>query len=234
MAIDRVESQLGEGSFAMFVNGAQGDISVGHSSELSAIGVITAGRTFERATQLGHELGDAVLNAILTTKTNETISLGSKTLTIALPLKTYPPAEQTERSLREAHRHFTELPMTSPSQEHMRAQSELLYASITHFYARETANHRDGVLSMELQAIQIDDSVFIAVPGEVFAEIGMRIKAAGGIRTFIAGVSNGYIGYLPSRKAFEAGGYEVVSSKCTPDGEDRLLEGATRLKQLSQ
>jgi len=39
--VERVEDRLGEGSFAMYVNGAQGDISVGHSSELSAIGVIT-------------------------------------------------------------------------------------------------------------------------------------------------------------------------------------------------
>jgi neutral ceramidase len=84
---------------------------------------------------------------------------------------------------------------------------------------------------MELQAIQIDDSVFVAVPAEVFVEVGMRIKNDGGTRTFVVGVTNGYIGYLPSRKAFETGGYEVVSARCGPDAEDRLVEGVKRLKE---
>jgi hypothetical protein len=73
--------------------------------------------------------------------------------------------------------------------------------------------------------------VFIAVPAEVFVEIGMRIKNGGSPRTFIAGVTNGYIGYLPTRKAFETGGYEVVSARCGPDAEDRLVESAKRLKE---
>ena len=59
----------------------------------------------------------------------------------------------------------------------------------------------------------------------------MRIKSTGGPPTFLAGVTNGYIGYLPSRKAFETGGYEVVSARCSPDAEDRLVEGVKRLKR---
>jgi len=84
---------------------------------------------------------------------------------------------------------------------------------------------------MELQAIQIGDSVFVAVPAEVFVEIGMRLKNTDGLRTFVAGVTNGYIGYLPTRRAFETGGYEVVSARCGPDAEDRLVEGVKRLKE---
>ena len=231
MAIDRVESRIGEGSFAMFVNAAQGDISVGHSSELSAIGVITPGRTFERAAEIGHELGDAVVHAVPSIATHEGVSVGFKTLTVGLPLKKYPSPEQTGRSFREAGRHLATLSVNGDSPQRTQAKSELLYSSITHFYARQAANYADGVLPVELQAIQIGDSVFIAVPAEVFAEVGMRIKKSGGIRTFIAAVTNGYIGYLPTRKAFEAGGYEVVSSQCGPGAEDRLVEGVACLME---
>src|SRR5262249_50027312 len=59
--IARIESALGGNAAAMFVNGTQGDISVGHSSEMSAIGVIAPGRTFERAAELGEKLGDVAL-----------------------------------------------------------------------------------------------------------------------------------------------------------------------------
>jgi neutral ceramidase len=230
MAIERVEERLGKASFAMYVNGAQGDISVGHSSELSAIGVITPGRTFARATELGRQLGDAVLSALPTVATREDAPLRFGTFVANFALKPYPPPEQTEEALSNAEARVRELPANGGSPEYRQAKSELLYSSITHFYARQATKYKDGVLPMELQAIQIGDSVVIAVPAEVFVEIGIRIKNGGGLRTFIAGVTNGYIGYLPTRKAFETGGYEVVSARCGPDAEDRLVEGVKRLK----
>lgn len=230
-AIERVENQLGPGSFAMYVNGAQGDISVGHSSELSAIGVVTPGRTFERATELGNNLGNAVLEALPAIATKSSAQLRFETLIAGLPIKPYPDPSQTARELREAETRVDGLSANGNSAEYMRAQSEVLYASITHYYARETRKYADGVLPIELQAIQIDDAVFVAVPAEVFVEIGMRIKSASPLRTFVAGVTNGYIGYLPSRKAYETGGYEVVSAKCDDGGEDRLFEGVMRLEQ---
>jgi hypothetical protein len=230
-AVERVENHLGPGSFTMYVNGAQGDISVGHSSELSAIGVITPGRTFERAAELGHSLGNAVLEALSAIATKPSVALRFETLVAGLPIKPYPSPSQTAKELREAEERADLLAANGNSAEHMRAQSELLYASITHYYARETRKYAHGMLPIELQAIQIDDSVFVAVPAEVFVEIGMRIKSASPLRTFVAGVTNGYIGYLPSRKAYETGGYEVVSAKCDDGGEDRLLEGVMQLEQ---
>ena len=230
-AIERVEEQLGSASFAMYVNGAQGDISVGHSSELSAIGVVTPGRTFERAAQLGQGLGDAVLRALPGIVTRTRVHLQFETLTAGLPIKPYPDAEQTQKASQEAQRKVEALSASGDSAEYRQAQSELLYSSITQFYARETRKYTDGVLPINVQAIRIDDNVFIAVPAEVFVEIGLRIKNASPLRTFVAGVTNGYIGYLPSRKAYEAGGYEVISANCDASGEDRLFEGVMRLEQ---
>lgn len=230
-AVERVEGRLGDGSFAMYINGAQGDISVGHSSELSAIGVITPGRTFERAAELGHQLGDSVLSALPAIVTGDSAHLRFGTLLADFALKPYPSPDETEKALQEAQKRVAELPMNGTSPEYRQAKSELLYSSIHHFYARQATKYKNGLLPLELQAIQIGDSVLVAVPAEVFVEIGMRIKAAGGLRTFLAGVSNGYIGYLPTRKAFEMGGYEVVSSRCGPDAEDRLVEAVGRLKE---
>ncbi|MGH9663173.1 MAG: neutral/alkaline non-lysosomal ceramidase N-terminal domain-containing protein [Bryobacteraceae bacterium] len=231
MALDRVERELGEGSFAMYVNGAQGDISVGHSSELSAIGVITPGRTFERAAELGRALGDAVLRAIPAIAAEDAPRLNFSTLTVHLPLKRYPAPELTAKSLREAQEKVDKLSANGNTVECHQAKTQLLYGSITHYYARETAKYQDGILPVELQAIRIGDNVFVGVPAEVFVEIGLHLKRAGPPRTFVAGVTNGYIGYLPTRKAYEAGGYEVVSSKCGPDAEDRLVGGVEQLQR---
>ncbi len=231
-AIERVQERLGERSFALYVNGAQGDISVGHSSELSAIGVVTPGRTFERAAELGHNLGDAVLRALLGIETRENVLLRFASVTAEFPLKKYPCPEETEKALRDAEKRASEFPANGASPEQRQALSELLYSSINHYYARETRKYKNGILPMELQAIQIADNVFVGIPAEVFVEIGLRIKRAGHPRTFIAGVTNGYIGYLPTRKAYEIGGYEVVSAKCGPEAEDRLFDGVMRLEQM--
>jgi hypothetical protein len=231
MTIDRVEERLGKGSFGMYINGAQGDISVGHSSELSAIGVITPGRTFERATELGHELADAVLHALPGVGTRDDLTLGFATLEPEFPLKTYPGQEETKRAHEEAQKRLDKMPVNGASPEYRQAKSDLLYSSINNFYARRTAKYKNGMFPMELQAIQIGENAFVAVPAEVFAEVGLRLKQLDGLKTFLAGVTNGYIGYLPSRSAYKTGGYEVVSSQCAPDVEDYLAVSVQRLKE---
>ena len=97
--IERIEKELGTGSFALFVNGAQGNISMGHSSELSAIGVITPGRTFERAAELGHRLAEVVLAALPAIPTFEDLPLSSSSATVHLPFNRYPPPAETQASL---------------------------------------------------------------------------------------------------------------------------------------
>jgi hypothetical protein len=231
MAVARIESELGPDSFAMYTNGAQGDISMGPSSELSAIGVIAPGRTFEHAAELGFRLADAVLAALDRIETRDMVVLGALTLSVKLPLKRYPAREETARDLVEAQERVKSLEGTGDSPAYRQAQSELLYRSIAHYYARETARYTDGLLPIELEGLRIQDAVFVAVPGELFVEIALRAKRSARHSIFVVGLANGYIGYLPSREAYAGGGYEVVSSKCEADFADRLLEGIKQLEQ---
>ncbi|MGH9767930.1 MAG: neutral/alkaline non-lysosomal ceramidase N-terminal domain-containing protein [Blastocatellia bacterium] len=230
-AIERVETALGAGGFAMFTNSTQGNISVGHSSELSAIGVVTPGRTFERAAELGQRLGDAALAALPKIETDGDPPLGAISLTVDLPLKSLPAMKEAERALGEADERLARLNNDgAAAKEVNRAKSERLYASITSFYARETSA-LNGRLPIELQGLRIGDAVFIAVPAEVFVEIGLQIKHLASQRAFIIGIANGYIGYLTTEAAHEAGGYEVVSSKVAPEAEGVLIEKTLELER---
>ena len=143
-AIERIETSL-PGGFGLFVNGAEGDVSVGHSSELSAIGVIAPGRTFERAAELGTKLADTVLAGLDTIVMCADPVLKTATAMVQLLLKPYAPPEQTLRELESARQRLVNL--DSSHDEFRRAQSELLYASITNFYATETAP-LNGVLNI--------------------------------------------------------------------------------------
>jgi len=62
-----------------------------------------------------------------------------------------------------------------------------------------------------IQAMRVGDAVFVALPGEVFVEIGLQIKARSGIEgLFTAAFCNDcQIGYVPTRSALDQGGYEV-------------------------
>jgi hypothetical protein len=227
--IERIESDM-QGASAMFVNGTQGDISVGHSSELSAIGVITPGRTFERAAELGTRLADAALGALASIKTTDQPRIAVETLTLRLPLKSYPAPQDTARALAQAEQRVATL-NGSQSNELQKAKSELLYASIEHHYAQETALFKDGLLPTELQAIRINDATFVAIPAEVFVKIGLRVKQTSARPMFILSISNGYIGYLPDRASYAAGGYEVVSARVNENAEDALVGGIADLER---
>jgi hypothetical protein len=235
-AVKRIEEALGPDGFGMFVNGTQGNISMGHSSELTAIGVVTPGRTFQRAAELGDRLANAALEVLPSIETNHTVSLKIANVLLSLPLKKLPSVKETTAALSEAEarlKYLTEgADIAADPQLLARAKTEHLYASITDFYAREAARWPDGFLPVELHGARVDDAVFVAVPGEVFVEIGLRLKSVAPHRTFILGITNGYIGYMPTREAYDAGGYEVVSAKCDRDSEDLLIEKVIELEEI--
>lgn len=61
-----------------------------------------------------------------------------------------------------------------------------------------------------LQVIQIGEVAFVGIPGELFAELGMEIKRRSPFRyTYVVGIANDYIGYLPDKEAYQFGGYQT-------------------------
>jgi len=63
---------------------------------------------------------------------------------------------------------------------------------------------------MWIQAIQIGDIYLVGVPAEFFTTHGIEIKRRSPFRnTFVCGLTNDYVGYLPDRPGFEAGGYQT-------------------------
>ena len=86
-------------------------------------------------------------------------------------------------------------------------------------------------LEAEVQVIALgDDLAFVAMPGEIFVELGLAVKKASPFKhTIIAELANGSIGYVPTRKAFGQGNYEAVSARCGTGSGERLAETAARL-----
>jgi neutral ceramidase len=88
-----------------------------------------------------------------------------------------------------------------------------------------------------VQAISIGDTAVVGVPGEFFTVLGQDIKRRSPYRhTYIFELSNDYIGYIPDRRAFALGGYQVwtgLHSFVEPGtGEAIVAESIKLLDQL--
>jgi hypothetical protein len=92
----------------------------------------------------------------------------------------------------------------------------------------ETVAKRDVPLEAEVQAIAFSDELaIVSLPGEIFVELGLAIKAASPFKnTFIAELANGSIGYVPNREAYRQGNYEVVSARAEAGAGEKLAETA--------
>jgi hypothetical protein len=86
-------------------------------------------------------------------------------------------------------------------------------------------------LEAEVQIISLgQDLAWVALPGEIFVELGVAIKKASPFKqTIIVGLANGSISYVPTRKGFTEGSYEAISARFAPGGGELLADTAIRL-----
>lgn len=90
-------------------------------------------------------------------------------------------------------------------------------------------------LEVEVQAITLgNDLAWVSLPGEVFVQLGLDLKLDSPFKqTMIAELANGSIGYIPNRRAYPQGNYEVVSARCAAGSGEMLVEAAVgMLKQM--
>ena len=70
----------------------------------------------------------------------------------------------------------------------------------------------------------LGECALVAVPGELYNELGARIKRAGERFVLVLGYTNGYAGYLPTKAAYAEMDYEVLMSPFAPGAGERLAE----------
>jgi hypothetical protein len=83
----------------------------------------------------------------------------------------------------------------------------------------------------EVHAIRLsNDTAIVTLPGEVFVELGLAIKSASPFKTtLVIELANDDPAYIPTRKAFAEGSYEVVNSRVQPGGGELFVEAAIEL-----
>lgn len=224
--IEALERDAEGNVFALFFNGAEGNISIGRSSELSAIGLQTQGRTFERAWSLGKQLADAVQAALPAIQTSNSPALQVAHEEIRLEGQSFPPI----KDLRQAMESISKQSLLQAGSQKTKLLIEEVYAEARYNNARELEKLHNH-LTMMVTGIRIGDALFVTAPTEIFTETSLDIKKKIYRNTFIIGLANGYLGYLPTQSAYKQGGYEVEVAICASTSEERFVHACQHLQE---
>ena len=74
----------------------------------------------------------------------------------------------------------------------------------------EMAPRQGEACQTRLQVIRLGDLVFVGIPGEMYARLGLELRRRSPFRhTCIIGLANENIGYIPDRQAYADGGYQT-------------------------
>jgi len=89
-------------------------------------------------------------------------------------------------------------------------------------------------IQVEVVGLRVGEFVLIAFPGELSVEIGLHLKETSPhLRTFVAGVSNGYIYYTPTAEQLQNRGGAQEDSDClvAPEWQARFQDKAMEILQ---
>jgi hypothetical protein len=93
-------------------------------------------------------------------------------------------------------------------------------------------NQSEPLVPCEIQAISLGSAAYAANPSEFFCQLGMDIKRGSPFdQTFVVGMANGCLGYVPTADAYE-GGYETAMglfSKMQPGNGELIVEETLEL-----
>lgn len=215
--------QRATGAITLFFTGAIGDV-----------GPVARGWPVLEA--IGNGLADEVLRMLpaITTQTWNTLATANQD--IALPLQPLPSIAQMTAQLNE-NRGRNETLDTNQDPVRARVQRAMIgWAETT--LAGLTTNTIKPTVTTEVQVIQVGDLVLVSTPGELFNELGLALKyASGAPQTFICGFANDNIGYIPARRAYPHGGYEIAEAykyygypaALAPEAGESYVAAAVRL-----
>lgn len=200
----------GEDHVTLFALGAAGNIN--------HIDVATKApqKGHSEAARIGTVLAGAAVKALWKAEDAPAARIGVSSETVELPLASHTP---------------TEAEWARAVAEEVRAGKPPKFLDQVKAFRILDVERRQGEpVVAEVQAIALGrNAAIVALPGEIFVELGLAIKRASPFeRTFVISLANANPGYVPDRRAYDEGNYEPVSSRCAPGSGEKLVESAVR------
>jgi len=205
----RLADHKGPEMLTMFANGACGNIN--HVDVQSALGQSSP----REARRLGTILAADVLKAYMRLRPVEDVTLRVRRETIELQAAKY-----TDQELRRAREVVAKIDESTPFLERVNAYKVL-----------DLAARQGRPYEVDVQVFALGrDIAWVALPDEIFVELGLSIKAASPFRqTNVIELCGGVPTYVPHASAFGEGQYEIVTTRYAQGSGEKLVTAAVRL-----
>jgi neutral ceramidase len=192
-----------------FINGAAGDVSTRFTR---------ANQDFQEVERVGSVLASAAMRALGNTRAIEG-ELARGSVHINLPVRSAGDVEQaSELAIIAEQRMATGLLSTAELRiEQTRIQGALLLERLMESNLAQVSR------SIQAPWWRLGDLRLLGIPGELFASLGAAIIESLP-DAIVLGYTNGYIGYLPDRAAYDAGLYEALASPYAAGAGEQLVE----------
>lgn len=174
--------------------------------------------------QLGLSLGGVALKALQWIEAQEGAKVRAARKQVELPLRPFPEPGEMDRQIESAKGAVADAEGRGASGRELTELREALrVAEAMPRWAERF--ERAASCPTEIQAFWIGEIPLVGLPGEVFVELGLEIKEAVGVEpTFVISLSNDSTGYIPTRQAYDEGGYETTVSALAPGCGEHLVE----------
>jgi hypothetical protein len=236
------------GAVALFANGCCGDQDPLH----------TFWGSFERTEQAGQIVGGEVIQVAARLLAHQQFesdpTLAQAARRIPVPVMALPDRAGAEELVRTQEQFLAGIRERKTQQEGtLFPRNEPFHSMISELYPTEGlaefylnwAKHIQSLVEREtppptsyaeIQAMRIGSLIVASLPGEIFVELGFRIKTAlADSPVLVSSYTNGNVGYVPTRSAYPEGGYEVVVAQraralpIAPEAGEQMVETAIDL-----
>ena len=215
----RVRAMYGDDCVPLVINGCGANIN--HGDPLNPTHVDTTER-------MGATLAEATVPVLKQLIYQDDSPLSYATRKIKIPIRQVP-----ERELAEAKTLLAEYPTPTWDVGLEGIPTEWGWTYAVSRVEVERLIRNDPCWEFEIQAFRIGDFALVAWDGTVFVEAQLRLKMESpAARTFVASMSNGYAGYVPTPRALKGGGYETwtcSNSKLVPEALDMIVDNSVEL-----
>ncbi len=184
------------------------------------------GESYDEAERVGRTLGKAAYEALKKAEWKDELVIKSESEEMEIELRNFGTQEELELQVEHDEKIYKELYAkygNSTNREEyylwQNANLKLLGSEDQLGYVKMMKNGMkiellDDEVPMEIHAIRLDDLCVIGVPGELFVEYGIYLKAMAGFKKVMVNtVTNGVLpGYFYTPESLVTGGYETDTS----------------------
>jgi hypothetical protein len=203
----KVLSKYLDNCVVISLNGSAGDVST-RFTRLS--------QSFQEAKRIGEELANQFLRSLKESKKIELNNLKRKDIAFKFEKKADLNNADIEKQIMELREKIEKL-VDNGDKRKIEVQLQVLEN------IHELNKFELKKVEVKISIIDIGELRIVSIPGELFSELGLKIKNCSNKLTLIAGYSEDYIGYIIPEKEYQESGYESLVTLLPRGGSEKIM-----------